>query len=34
MPFSTTSMFGEQDDFQAALCKEGNLFVTEHGEFR
>jgi len=36
MPFSTSSIFGERDNFQAALSKEGGLkqFVTVHGQFR
>jgi AraC-like DNA-binding protein len=35
MPGSTTSVFGEPDDFQAALHKDGNvsLLITAHGRF-
>ena len=36
MPYSTTSIFGEWDNFQAALHNESNLnqFVTAQGRFR
>jgi AraC-like DNA-binding protein len=36
MPGSVTSVFGEPDDFQAALRADGvlNLLVTGHGQFR
>jgi hypothetical protein len=36
MPGSVTSVFGEPDDFQAALRPDGviSLLVTGHGQFR